>query len=120
MDVEANKIVESFDSQFYQRSNAKMVLEKVNAASYELPEGHLLQLSMDGSSVSWKMLEMLDDHLSIKDLIKALTIGSCNQTAVQKLLFGKTRKSHNGNVLARYLCSGRWRYYLSIELGFTR
>ena len=62
-----------------QQPNAKMLMEKIKAASKELPGSGLLQLSMDGPSVNWKVLEMLDNDLNEKDLPKALRIDSCNQ-----------------------------------------
>lgn len=60
-------------------SDAKVLLEKIKPTSKELPEVCLLQLSMDESSVNWKVLEMLDDHLIEKGLPKTLSIDSCNQ-----------------------------------------
>ena len=50
---EINNTVESWyiDSQFLQRPNARVLLEKIKAASKESPEGRLLQLWIDWPSV---------------------------------------------------------------------
>ena len=41
-----------------------MLLEKLKTASKELPHDRLLHLPMDGPSVNWKVLEMLDNRLN--------------------------------------------------------
>ena len=46
----------------------------------------LLQLSMDGPAVIWKVLELYDEKLESKDLPITLNIGSCSQHSVHGAL----------------------------------
>ena len=51
-----------------------------------LIEDKLIQLSLDGPAVNWKVLELFDEKLESKDLPKTLNIGSCSQHAVNGAL----------------------------------
>ena len=68
-----------FDSKFLQRPNAEMLFEKIKEFLTELDESRLVQLSMDGPSVNWNVLEKLDDYLMNKDLPETIHIGNCSQ-----------------------------------------
>ena len=68
-----------FDSKFLQRPNAEILFEKIRESLTELHEDRLIQLSMDGPSVYWNVLEKLDDYLTNKDIPETIYIGSCNQ-----------------------------------------
>ena len=56
-----------------------MLFEKIKESLTELDESRLIQLSMDGPSVNWNVLEKLDDYLTNIDLPGTIDIGSCNQ-----------------------------------------
>ena len=62
------------------------MLRSLTAASHDLKDENLLQLAMDGPSVNWNVLEMLDDQRAGKDLSKTLNIESCNQHIVHGAL----------------------------------
>ena len=68
-----------FDSKFLQRPNTEILFEKIRESLTELHEDRLIQLSMDGPSVYWNVLEKLDDYLTNKDIPETIYIGSCNQ-----------------------------------------
>ena len=56
-----------------------MLFEEIKESLTELDESRLIQLSMDGPSVNWNVLEKLDDYLTNIDLPETIDIGSCNQ-----------------------------------------
>ena len=56
-----------------------MLFEKIKEYLTELDEGGLIQLSINGPSVTWNVLEKLDDYLKNKDLPETIHIGCCNQ-----------------------------------------
>ena len=56
-----------------------MLFEKIRGSLTELHESRIIQLSMDGPSVYWSVLEKLDDYLTCKDISETVYIGSCNQ-----------------------------------------
>ena len=68
-----------FDSKFLQRPTAVMLFEKIKESLTELDESRLIQLSVDGPSVNWNVLEKVDDYLMNKDLPETIHIGSCSQ-----------------------------------------
>lgn len=75
-----------FDSQFLNRPNASNLLESIVTAKRELNDEKLLQLAMDGPTVNWNVLEMLDDKRIEKELNKTLNIGSCSQHIIHGAL----------------------------------
>ena len=56
-----------------------MLFEKIKESLTELDESRLIQLSMDGPSVNWNVLEKIDDYLMNKDVPGTIHIGGCNQ-----------------------------------------
>ena len=70
------------DSQFLDKPNADNLLECINEAIKGLEQDKLLQLDMDGPSVNWNVLEMLNDSLVEKGFTKTIDIGSYAQHIV--------------------------------------
>ena len=60
-----------------------MLFREIKESLTELDESRLIQLSMDGPSVNWNVLEKLGDYLTNKDLPETIHIGSCNQHIFQ-------------------------------------
>ena len=75
-----------FDSKFLERPNAEHLFNCINEAIAGLKEDKLLQLAMDGPSVNWNVLDMLDDSLVEKGFGKTINIGSCAQHIVHGAL----------------------------------
>ena len=50
-----------FDSKFLKRPNVENLTAKLNAALRELPTKNMLQLSVDGPSTNWKVLDLLNN-----------------------------------------------------------
>ena len=51
-----------FDSKFLKRPNAEKFVSELNNSLSELPLKNMHQLSMDGPSTNWKVLELLNNH----------------------------------------------------------
>lgn len=66
-----------FDSQFLRRPNAENLINKLNSSTEEISKNHLIQISMDGPSVNWKLWELLASEREEKDLPQLINIGSC-------------------------------------------
>ena len=56
-----------------------MLFEKIKESLTELDESRLIQLSMNGPSVNWNVLEKIDDYLMSKDVPETIHVGGCNQ-----------------------------------------
>ena len=66
-------------SQFLLRPNAQNLFEAIIASIAGLDKSKLIQLTMDGPTVHWNVLELLDDYLLEKGDKKSFNIGSCSQ-----------------------------------------
>ena len=75
-----------FDSQFLYRPNASNLLESIMIAKKPLSDEKMLQLAMDGPSVNWNVLDMLDDKLIENELSRTINIGSCSQHIIHGAL----------------------------------
>ena len=61
---ESDNIVSAryFDSKFLKRPNAEKFVSELNNSLSERPLKNMHQLSMDGPSTNWKVLELLNNH----------------------------------------------------------
>ena len=67
-----------FDSQFLGHPTAKNLLESMTTSLATINSINLTQLSMDGPSVNWLLLDLLKKQHEQQELPKLLNIGSCN------------------------------------------
>ena len=67
-----------FDSHFLKRPNAKNLVDALLLSLSKLTPERLLQLSMDGPSTNWKVLDLLDEHRAEKEYPSIINIGSCS------------------------------------------
>ena len=83
---ESNNVTQTWylDSKFLNQPNPEELL--ICKSLTNLREEKLLQVSMDGPTVNWKVLELFDEKLESKDLPKTLNIGSCSQHSVHGAL----------------------------------
>ena len=72
-----------FDSKFLKRPNAENLTAELNAALQELPMKNMLQLSMDGPSTNWKVLDLLNNQLSNMEVQPLLDIRRCGLYVIQ-------------------------------------
>ena len=72
-------VTQYFDSQFMGHTTADKLVENLKSSLAKLSNRKLLQLSMDGPRVNWKVLSLLceDRDKQDADLPKLLNIGSC-------------------------------------------
>ena len=72
-------VTQYFDSQFLGHTTADKLLESLKSSLSKLKNRKLLQVSMDGPRVNWKLLKLLceDREKEDADLPKILNIGSC-------------------------------------------
>ena len=72
-------VTQYFDSQFMGHTTADKLVENLKSSLAKLHNRKLLQLSMDGPRVNWKVLSLLceDRDKQDADLPKLLNIGSC-------------------------------------------
>ena len=82
-----------FDSQCLRRANAQNLFDSLYESMSELEKSKLLQLSMDGPSVDWNVLDLLDDQLVSDNFSKILNTGSCCQHTVHGSLKSGFQKS---------------------------
>ena len=74
-----------FDSQFMGHTTAKDLLENLKSTLSKLNNRKLLQISMDGPRVNWKLLVSLlneDRQKEDADLPQLLNVGSCGLPVV--------------------------------------
>ena len=67
-----------FDSQFLGQPTAKNVLESMTTSLATINSIHLTQLSVDGPSVNWLLLDLIKKQREQQELPKLFNIGSCN------------------------------------------
>ena len=72
-------VTQYFDSQFLGHTTADKLLESLKSSLSKLKNRKLLQVSMDGPRVNWKLLKLLceDREKEDADLPKILNISSC-------------------------------------------
>ena len=85
---ESNNVtqIRYLDLKFLNRPNAEELLSSICEILTNLTKDKLLQLSIDGPAVNWKVLELFEEKLESKDLRKTLNIGSCSQHSVHGAL----------------------------------
>ena len=66
------------DSYFLQRPNAKNLCDVLILALKELNPKRLVQLSMDGPSTNWNVLQLLHEDREEKEYPTIINIGSCS------------------------------------------
>ena len=74
------------DSKFLSRPNAKELLSNIENVAKNFKTEKFLQLAVDGPSVNWSVLNMLDNKLEENNLSKTINIGSCSQHTVHGTL----------------------------------
>ena len=67
-----------FDSRFLKRPNAKNLVDALFLSLSKLTPERLLQLSMDGRSTNWRVLDLLDEYCAEKEYPSIINIGSCS------------------------------------------
>lgn len=66
-----------FNSHFLKRPNAKNILDAIIISIKDIFPERLIQLSMDGPSTNWKVLDLLNENRIEKDYPCIANIGSC-------------------------------------------
>ncbi|CAM4635460.1 unnamed protein product [Leuciscus chuanchicus] len=76
---EGKVVVHYFDSEFLGHTQAEKLLERIKRALSPLNPNKLLQISMDGPAVNWKLLRIFQEDKSQKDpdAPKMIHLGSC-------------------------------------------
>ena len=70
-------IVQYFNSKFLGHVSAQDLLKEFQEALKDLRESSMLQVSMDGPSVSWALYDELCKHCKREELPSLTNIGSC-------------------------------------------
>ena len=65
-----------YDLKFLSRPNAKGLLSSIEDVAKNFKTEKCLQLAMNGPSVNWSVLNLLDDKLEENNLTKTINIGS--------------------------------------------
>ena len=77
-DKTANEaVVQYFDSKFLGHASAQDLFKEFQEALKDLRESSMLQVSMDGPSVSWALYDELCKHCKREELPSLTNIGSC-------------------------------------------
>lgn len=66
-----------YSSDFLGHATSDILFEKINSKCLELGSKNLVQLSMDGPNVNWKVFEMMFEHLKQEGNVNLLNVGSC-------------------------------------------
>ena len=66
-------------SEFHHRPNAENLVKSLSSALKHLDQQNLLQLTMDGLSVSWNVLDIICAKRKDIEFQQLLLIGSCSQ-----------------------------------------
>lgn len=76
---EGKVVVHYFDSEFWGHTQAEKLLERIKRALSPLNPNKLLQISMDGPAVNWKLLRIFQEDKSQEDpdAPKMINLGSC-------------------------------------------
>ena len=64
-------------SKFVQRPNAKNLCDVLISSLKDLSAERLIQLSMDGPSTNWYVLQLLNDDREEKGYPQIINVGSC-------------------------------------------
>ena len=75
-----------YDFQFLRHPNAENLLSCLTYSINHLDSDKLLQLAVDGPSVNWLLLGMLDDKLEVDNFARTLPVGSCAQHIIHGVL----------------------------------
>ena len=65
-----------YDLKFLSRPNTKELLSSIEDVAKNFKTEKCLQLAMNGLSVNWSVLNLLDDKLEENNLTKTINIGS--------------------------------------------
>ena len=65
-----------YDLKFLSRPNAKELLSSIEDVAKNFKTEKCLQLAVNGLSVNWSVLNLLDDKLEENNLTKTINIGS--------------------------------------------
>ena len=65
-----------YDLKFLSRPNSKELLSSIEDVAKNFKTEKCLQLAMNGLSVNWSVLNLLDDKLEENNLTKTINIGS--------------------------------------------
>jgi len=94
---EADKVqTRYFNSAFLGHSTANDMLSKFKSGLTGLRLSNMIQLSMDGPTVNWKLYSILCDEIIDEDSAKPLNIGSCGLHIVHGAFMDGAKKSHIG------------------------
>ena len=63
---------------FFERSNAKNIENETHAALKPVSEEKMIQLSMDGPNINWKVFDLLQSHREKAEWSPLLNLGSCS------------------------------------------
>ena len=66
-------------SEFLHRPNAENLVNSLSSALKHLDQQNLLQLSMDGASINWNVLDIVSEKRNENEFEQLLVIGSCSQ-----------------------------------------
>ena len=66
-------------SEFLNRPNAENLVNSLSSATKDLDQQNLLQISMDGPSVNWNVLNIISEKRNENELEQLLVIGPCSQ-----------------------------------------
>ena len=66
-------------SEFLNRPNAENLVNSLSSATKDLDQQNLLQISMDGPSVNWNVLNIISEKRNENELEQLLVTGSCSQ-----------------------------------------
>ena len=66
-------------SEFLNRPNAENLVNSLSSTTKHLDQRNLLQISRDGCSVNWKVLNIISEKRNENELEQLLVIGSCSQ-----------------------------------------
>ena len=77
-DIEKKKVCTRYHgSNFVQRPNSKNLCDVLTSSLKDLSAECLIQLSMDGPSTNWCVLQLLNDDREEKGYSQIINIGSC-------------------------------------------
>ena len=72
--------VNYFTSRFFERPNEENIKNEIHAALKTVSEEKMIELSMGGPNINWKVFDLLKSHREEAEWSPLLNLGSCHFT----------------------------------------